>query len=72
MGSTSSGKLAMSRNVLIAIGVVLFVIGAVWTLQGLDVLGGSAMSGVTMWAVVGPVVAVVGAGLAIAGYRRHR
>lgn len=62
----------MSRNVLIAIGVVLFVIGAVWTLQGLDVLGGSAMSGVTMWAVVGPVVAVVGAGLAIAGYRRHR
>lgn len=62
----------MSRNVLIVIGVVLIAVGVVWTLQGLDVLGGSAMSGVTMWAVVGPVVAVVGAGLAIAGYRRPR
>ncbi len=62
----------MSRNVLIVIGVVLFAVGAVWTLQGLDVLGGSAMSGVTTWAIVGPVVVVIGVVLAIAGFRRQR
>ena len=32
----------------------------IWTLQGLDVLGGSAMSGVTFWAFVGPLVALGG------------
>lgn len=61
----------MSPNVRIVTGLVLLAVGAVWTLQGLDLLGGSAMSGVTMWAIIGPVVAVVGATLAIAGYRRR-
>jgi hypothetical protein len=46
--------------------------GAVWTLQGLDVLGGSAMSGVTLWAIVGPIVAVAGLVLAFLGARRMR
>jgi type IV secretory pathway VirB2 component (pilin) len=44
----------------------------VWTLQGLDVMGGSAMSGVTAWAVVGPIVAVVGIVLAATSLRRRR
>jgi hypothetical protein len=48
------------------------VSGVVWTLQGLDVLGGSAMSGVTLWAVVGPLVAAAGLALAISGYRHRR
>ena len=41
--------------------------GVVWTLQGLDVLGGSAMSGDKTWAVVGPIVALVGLVLIGAG-----
>ncbi len=61
----------MSPNVRMVTGLVLLAVGAVWTLQGLDLLGGSAMSGVTMWAIIGPVVAVAGAILAIAGYRRR-
>ena len=40
------------------LGLILVVSGVVWTLQGLDILGGSAMSGVTLWAVVGPLVQV--------------
>ncbi len=40
-----------------------------WTLQGLDVLGGSAMSGVTLWAVIGPLVAIAGLWLAASGFR---
>ena len=41
-------------------GVILSGIGLVWTLQGLNVLQGSAMSGSSLWATIGPVVLVVG------------
>ena len=54
------------------LGLILVVSGVVWTLQGLDVLGGSAMSGVTLWAVVGPLVAIVGVWLVATGYRHRR
>ena len=57
--------------VLLVIGVLLVLTGTLWTLQGLDVVGGSAMSGVTLWAIVGPIVAVVGLVLAILGARRR-
>jgi len=58
--------------VLLVIGVLLVLTGAIWTLQGLDVLGGSAMSGVTLWAIIGPIVAIVGVVMVIAGARRMR
>lgn len=45
---------------LIAVGVILVAVGLVWTLQGFNVLGGSVMSGSTLWAIVGPIVVVVG------------
>lgn len=61
----------MSRSAVLAVGAVLVIFGAVWFLQGIDVLGGSAMSGKSLWAVVGPVVALVGAGLLVAGLRRR-
>ena len=57
------------RVIMIVGGVVLLLIGGLWTLQGLGVVGGSAMSGVTLWAMVGPVVALVGVYLA---WRRAR
>ena len=41
-------------------GVILTAIGLVWTLQGFNVLGGSAMSGSPTWAIIGPIVLVVG------------
>jgi hypothetical protein len=56
----------------IVIGVLLVLVGGLWTLQGLDVLGGSAMSGVTLWAVIGPVVALAGLVLALVGARQLR
>lgn len=59
------------RWMLIVIGGLLVLFGAVWTLQGLNILGGSAMSGTTFWAVVGPIVAIVGIGLVVAGLRRR-
>ena len=53
----------------IVIGALVVLVGAVWTLQGLNVLGGSGMSGKTLWAVVGPIVGVVGLVLIGVGVR---
>lgn len=41
-------------------GVILIGIGLVWTLQGINVLGGSVMSGSSTWATIGPMVIFVG------------
>ena len=49
---------------LVVLGALLVLVGALWTLQGIGVLGGSAMSGQPLWAVVGPLVAIAGAVLA--------
>jgi hypothetical protein len=53
-------------------GALLVATGAVWTLQGVGMLGGSPMTGDRTWAVVGPVVAVVGLVLIGLGLRRVR
>jgi hypothetical protein len=59
------------RWVLLVVGALAVLTGVVWTLQGLDVLGGSAMSGNGIWAFIGPVVAVVGVVLFAIGLRRR-
>lgn len=56
-------------------GVILACVGLVWTLQGLNVMSGSAMSGSSLWATVGPIVLLVGLvliGIAIAIVVRRR
>jgi len=62
----------MSRGLAVALGVVLMLVGVLWTLQGLGYVGGSPMSGVTFWAVVGPLVALLGLLLAVVGGRGRR
>ena len=54
----------------IVLGVVLVLAGVVWTLQGLGLVGGSFMTGATIWAVIGPVAALVGLIVAFTGFRR--
>ena len=61
----------MTRPVRVIIGVLVLLVGALWTLQGLGYVGGSAMSGNTLWAVIGPIVAVAGLGLALSRPRRQ-
>ena len=62
----------MRKTLPITIGVLMVVLGAVWTVQGLGYLKGSAMTGVQTWAVVGPIVAGLGVALAYVGLRgRH-
>jgi hypothetical protein len=59
----------MTRSVRLVVGVVVLLLGVLWTLQGLDVLGGSGMSGKTVWAIVGPIVALAGAYVAFRAWR---
>nr|MDT0656551.1 hypothetical protein [Micromonospora sp. DSM 115978] len=56
----------------LALGLLAIVVGAVWTLQGLGHLGGSVMSGQRVWAIIGPVLAVVGLALIGLGLRTRR
>ena len=42
------------------IAVVLILVGAVWVLQGVGVLGGSFMTGQAVWAVIGTACIVLG------------
>jgi len=54
-----------------AIGVLAVVLGGLWTLQGLDLVENSVMSGVSAWAVIGPIVALAGLVLIVIGVRRR-
>ena len=54
----------MGKTVAAGIGVLMFLVGLLWTLQGLDYLGGSSMSGEKTWAIIGPIVAGLGVALA--------
>ena len=61
----------MHPRVALGIGILLVLVGLLWTLQGLDLVGGSGMSGVPIWAVIGPFVALIGIVVAL-GARRKR
>ena len=61
----------MSGPLRIGLGILLVLVGGLWTLQGLGVVGGSVMSGVTLWAIIGPIVALAGLGLALIPPRRR-
>ena len=45
------------------VGVVLMLLGVLWTLQGSNFIGGSVMTGQSLWLYIGIVVVIVGAAL---------
>jgi hypothetical protein len=62
----------MKRVLLIGAGLLITVAGVIFTLQGVGAVGGSVMSGVTFWAVAGPVIALVGLAMVAVGLRGLR
>ena len=61
MGSSLIGRIIL--DIFRVLGAVLFVIGIVWILQGLNVLPGSFMTGQIVWAERGAAAALVGLAL---------
>jgi hypothetical protein len=60
----------VSRGIGIVVGLVMVVFGALFTFQGLGYVGGSAMTGSSFWAIVGPLIAGLGVALLIVSARR--
>ncbi len=58
------------RILLYIVSIVLIFFGAVWFLQGINVLPGSFMTGQTKWAVYGGIAFV--AGIVLLGFARRR
>jgi hypothetical protein len=59
------------RWVWLILGTLLVLSGILWTLQGLDLLGQTGgMNGERMWAIIGPITAIVGLFLIRLGIRR--
>ena len=52
-------------------GLLALVLGAVWTLQGLDFLANHLMSDNPVWVAVGAGTAVAGLALVVVGMRRR-
>ena len=57
--------------VLNILGVLLILVGIVWILQGINILLGSFMSGQPLYAVLGIMVAIIGAFLLYFANRRR-
>lgn len=60
----------IGRGTIIAVGVVLVVIGAVFAGQGANLIPGSSMTGDSKWFSIGLVLVIVGIVLAVVGLRR--
>ncbi len=57
---------------LLVLGVALLLTGSVWTLQGLNVIKGSFMTGQSLWLMMGLLFLVIGVGVSLAGLRMQR
>ena len=60
----------MKSPVMFAMGVVITLLGLLFTFQGLGYVKGSTMTGSNFWAVAGPVIAIGGLLLVAKGLGR--
>jgi hypothetical protein len=60
------------KPILVTVGILVALLGALFTLQGLGFVGGSAMTGSTLWAILGPIIAVLGIVVIVVGLRSGR
>jgi hypothetical protein len=60
------------KTTLNIVGAILVLFGAIWFLQGINVLPGSFMTGQIRWAVYGGIAVAAGVALLLAAKRRRR
>lgn len=58
------------KYLFLVLGVVLLLVGLLWTLQGIGAIGGTFMSGQKVWFAVGLLVALGGIASLYSGVRR--
>ena len=59
----------MSKPGFVIVGVIMVLAGALFFLQGINVVKGSGMSGSNFWAFAGPVLAIAGLAVVRVGQR---
>jgi hypothetical protein len=59
----------MKRPAPFVAGIVIALLGILFTLQGIGVVSGSSMSNTTTWTLLGPIIAIVGVLLIVRGTR---
>jgi hypothetical protein len=57
---------------IVGLGVLVALAGTLFALQGFGVVTGSPMTNTTTWSVLGPVIALIGLGIAFLGWRWRR
>ena len=62
----------MKRRLARMFATTMVLAGSIWSLQGLGVLGGGAMSGDPLWGWIGSAVLLGGLGLGYWGMRQPR
>jgi hypothetical protein len=62
----------MINRLLMTAGAVATVAGIIFALQGFGVVGGSMMSGSSLWAALGPLIAAAGLLAVAVGLWRQR
>ena len=62
----------MAKPLWVIVGVIVGLLGLLWTLQGTGVIEGSSMSDTTTWSIIGPIVLLAGVAIASVGIRGRR
>ena len=62
----------MAKPLWVVAGVVLGLLGLLFTLQGIGVIEGSSMSDTTTWSVLGPLILLAGVLVISVGIRGRR
>ena len=68
--SSAEGADHVWRILLTLAGMLIAIAGVVWTLQGLGFIKGSVMTGVMLWVLIGPLIALCGLAVTVTGLRR--
>jgi amino acid transporter len=61
--------ITMKRPLPFVGGVIVALLGLLFTLQGFGVVSGSSMSNTTTWSILGPIIVIIGVGLIYRGTR---
>lgn len=57
------------RIAVLVLGIVVAAFGTLFAFQGFGAVGGSPMSNTTTWSVLGPIIALIGIGIAAYAWR---